>query len=579
MKLWKLTNEFIIFLLVFVLAAGLRLVALGQQGVSDAEATLALQAYNLAAGKTIALDPHAIYLLPTAFFIFLFGASNFIVRFWPAVAGSFLVFFPYFIRARIGRVAAIVMAIFLAIDPGLTAASRQANSVLMTVVVVLFALVFWYRKQSALAGIFGGLSLLGGPQLWPGILGLGLTGWFAFKLKLWDAALIALPTDVDIPMGSFQWRKAFGYGLASFLIVGSLLFRVPQGLGVALGSLPGYLLGWVKPSDISFGMLISELWAYEALGVVLGLIGCIGAIKSHDAIDRILGMWLGISLLLALAYPGKQMFDLAWCLLPILALAARQLVRIVQVNPSDRLIHAGEAILVVILLAFMIYTGLSWPKSGGNPPIDTTWPWIKLGVSAVLIVAVTGLIGWGWNGRLAVSGLASGIIILLATLFVSGCFHAAGFSRYPETELMQTGPVFVDANLVRTSMKNFSEWKPKPEKDPQITVVGISSPALEWELRNFPQIQYVQSLVKDSQPDMMVTPENMSPEMTSAYRGEGFYLVKTPAWSLMFTQEWMQWLIYRNVPEGGMSYQKIILWVRTDIFPGGAGVPVTTGTK
>src|SRR5258706_12797578 len=166
--------ETVLFALAFGLAIGVRLLRLGEVPLSDDEARWAMQAFDLTKGLHPALGPQPVYVLLTALVFYALQASNFAARLIPALAGSALVFAPMFFRDRLGNKAALALAFVLALEPGLLGMSREAGSPIIAVSAVIFAWGFWRIGNLRAAGILGGMALLSGPALWPGLLGLAV---------------------------------------------------------------------------------------------------------------------------------------------------------------------------------------------------------------------------------------------------------------------------------------------------------------------------------------------------------------------------------------------------------------------
>ena len=114
MRFRPLKHESILYVIAFLLAAGLRFVQLGTLPLSDAEAKWALQALNVAQGARPLLGPQPIYILLTSALFYLFGASNFLARFVPALIGSTLISVPYLFRRRFQPIPGLLLAFFLA---------------------------------------------------------------------------------------------------------------------------------------------------------------------------------------------------------------------------------------------------------------------------------------------------------------------------------------------------------------------------------------------------------------------------------------------------------------------------------
>src|SRR5512134_3867990 len=90
-----------LYWLAFLIALGFRLIQLGAAPLTDSEATLALQALQIARGQAPVLAPQPGYILLTTVFFSLINHTNFMARFVPALVGSALVFAPYLFREKI----------------------------------------------------------------------------------------------------------------------------------------------------------------------------------------------------------------------------------------------------------------------------------------------------------------------------------------------------------------------------------------------------------------------------------------------------------------------------------------------
>ena len=190
MKNNKWTAESGLYLLIFILGLTIRLLHLGRNPLSDAEADLALRALALARGDTVSFGAQSGYVVLTGSLFYLFQSTAFLARLLPALFGSLLVGIPLFLREQLGRKAGLVFALFLAVDPALVASSRQVDSLMIAASSLLLFGVFVWKKQAAWAGVFLALAFLSGPDLWPGLLVLAGAGvWLYLRQKRLEAAL------------------------------------------------------------------------------------------------------------------------------------------------------------------------------------------------------------------------------------------------------------------------------------------------------------------------------------------------------------------------------------------------------
>ena len=181
MKNRTLTLEHALYALALLLALGLHFLHLGRLPLSDSEAGWALQAMQVADGARPVVGANPAYVHLTAALFFVFDATNFLARFWPALAGSLLVLGAWILRGRLGRVPALILAFGLALDPGLAALSRQAGGPMLAIAGIVFTILLWLDGRRSAAGAAAGLTILAGPSLWFGLLGIGL----AWALEAW----------------------------------------------------------------------------------------------------------------------------------------------------------------------------------------------------------------------------------------------------------------------------------------------------------------------------------------------------------------------------------------------------------
>ena len=123
----KIKNEHLLYLLILVIAAALRLINLGLIPLSEYEASWAMQAFDIAQGNEVVFTGQPAYVIITSFIFNIMGSSTALARLLPALLGSSLVIVPYVFRHHLGRTPALIFALGLALDPGLVAVSRTAG--------------------------------------------------------------------------------------------------------------------------------------------------------------------------------------------------------------------------------------------------------------------------------------------------------------------------------------------------------------------------------------------------------------------------------------------------------------------
>ncbi|MBE7536246.1 MAG: hypothetical protein HS124_11015 [Anaerolineales bacterium] len=568
--------------LAFLLALALRFIALGATPLTDSEATLALQSFALARGESPLLAPQSAYILFTAASFAIMESANFLARFLPALAGSALVFVPYFFREKIHPRPALILACLFAFDPGLVALSRQANGTMLAVAFVLFAWAMWNRNQIIPAGIFAGLALLSGPSLWAGLLTLGITYLFIRGMKP-NAAEAQPPLEnreapianpkLPISQLSITNPQLLISIIVAFLLGGTLFFTVPSGLSAAFSSFIAYLNGWVAPTVTSPGRILFTFFVYESLGVFLAALAIFRALRTNGKRAKRLTIWLCVSLLLAVFY--RQPAELAWAIVPLLSLSAFELVRLFEIKREE---YKEVGIVAVALSILLVYTWFSVSGIALNPysQFPVILPFLgevqnarilALLGSLAIVIACVALTALGWSARIARIGATLAFTVFLGVYAMAAAWGASGLRNPNGVELWSADPRAIQADLLLASVNDLSEFSLGHPQSQPVIISGVASPALEWVLRNH-SAQTAAVLDAQAEPPIVITPPMDSLGLTSAYRGQDFLWRGQPQWANLKAQDWLKWLIFRELP---MEHETIILWARDNLFPDARG--------
>lgn len=557
------TNRFkvedALFFIALMVGAALRLVALGSAPLDDYEASLALVSLGLVNGEPVVLPGHPALILWMKALMALFDSANFTARLVPALAGSALIFVPWLLREKIGRRCALLLAFFVALDPGLVGVSRQVGSHALATSFLLLAVAFLWRGSSVWSGFFAGLVLLSGPSIWPAAIAMGAAVWV---YRGWMPDAIPARNWLD-------WKKFFAFAGASFLLGGSLFFNEPRGLSAAASGLASYLQGWAPAVTIPAPRLIAALFAYELPVLIFGIIALVQAARTNDRFGQVIGIWWAASFVLFVAYPSRSVMDVVWLVLPLLVLSARQLSNLTDLEEGESLPVLGHAALTAGLMFYIVYSLLRIPPQSTPATGVITLYAIRLVVAVVMLLAVTGLVAWGWSIRSALKGLRWGAAAVFGIYWLAATFHAGGISRLPEAELLRSSAYVVDTRLLETTIKQIDEWRSNARQAMRMAVINFDRPSLRWLLRDRGEVLFTGAMAVDSLPEIVITATDDEVEQAGAYRGQELVWTKTPAWSLVAPSEWLDWLLFRTVAYEGMETQRLIVWVRTDAFPGG----------
>ncbi len=565
----RLKNEGWLYGLTFLIALGFRLLQLGATPLTDSEAILALQALDIARGGSPLLGTQPAYVLFTSIFFAIIESTNLMARLAPALMGSALVFAPYFFRDQLRARPALILAFLVAIDPGLVALSRQANGTILAVTFALFAWAMWTHRRLIPAGIFAGLALLSGTSLWAGLLTIGLASLFIRGLESKTSTSESPVSSIESPSTHYELRPFLLAVILTLVLGGTLFFMAPNGLSAWVSSLPAYLKGWVAPSQMTPGRILFTLLVYEPLGIFLAVLSLIRGYRTGSR--RIIGLslWLAVALVIAIFY--RQPGELVWAILPLLALAALELSRGLNIFPSEQLEVGVVTTALLILLAYIWFdiaaigldpfnqfvTDIPIIGSIQNPRYA-----ILYGALAILIACIA-FVAFGWSGRTAWLGSTWAFVIFLTAYSLGAAWSGSGMRNPNGVELWIPEQKPAQADLLLASVKDISGFSLGHDRSQTVTVIGIDSPALEWLLRDH-SVEVVSTLDPQVAPPIVITPPMDDLSLPSAYRGQDFNWRQRVQWDTMPAPEWWRWLVNRQLPR---ENETIILWARDDLFP------------
>jgi hypothetical protein len=573
MNKFQPTLEHAFYVLALALAVGLRFLHLGALPLSDFEAEWALQALRVAQGLKPAISPNPAYVHLTAISFYIFGATNFLARFWPALAGSVLILAPWFLRGRFGRIPALVLAFGLAIDPGLVAMSHLAGGPMLAITCLVLTALLWLAGRRSAAGFFAGLALLSGPSVWFGLLGL-ILAW-AFTSVFGRSASPSKEGKTDgeetgvgpAPIRREDLRGALAWGLGTLLVVGSLFILSPKGLSAFVMSFVESLRGWWTLSDVSLWRPLLALPAYEILPLGFGIAGVVRGILKRDTDSIRLGVWALVALLLAFIYPGKQTSDLTWALLPLWTLAAIELSHHFDFESRNLWELAGVMTLIVTLLVF------GWFDLAGVTTMDLGTPQARMRlfllIAVVLLIGLSLLlVGAGWSAHAARLGGVWGCMLALTAFTVAMSTGAAGLREPLTVELWQLEPRTGRVDILLKVANQISDINTGYAGQLPLTVLSVESPALHWLFRDW-QVKDVSALAPDATPQMVISSIDQL-SLAANYRGEALPLNEVADWSHATPSNWLKWFVYRQMP---ILREDVILWVRSDLMLDSQGLP------
>ncbi len=430
-----LTVEHGLYLVILLVAFGLRFINLGVAPLLPLEAAQAWPAWLAATGTQVAGSPAAtsalFYGLQSLLF-FVTGANEVLARLLPALVGTAVVLLPWWWRDWLGRGGALAVALLLALDPWLVALGRTADAAGLTIflgLLVLTALWRWQRGSRSIGwervlAVGVGLLVVSGPQAWSWIPVLVVFGW------------------IFVPHGGFtRPQRSSWIWLGAALVLGAsgLLARLDAVAAVGT-SLTAWLAQW--GGDFGAGNDVFALnsgWPWLRLLIdqpfltVFGVVGLVllatgrglppalwsggdgGAKRRARRLALFLGLWLAWGVVLVLL-PGRSPFVLPMVGLPLAVAAGTAIAYLIALPLGD--VNGLEVAVLLGVATVLVIAGSVWLAM----VVESFTYDVRLVLTAAMLIGLLVLIwvvfgfwaGWQAAGKLA--GLFFAALLLLVSV-------------------------------------------------------------------------------------------------------------------------------------------------------------------
>ncbi len=501
----RISGVGLLWVAVLLIAVLVRVIGLTNWPLSAGEAGIASDALSLLQGGALSTDAaaHPLPVALVALGLFLFGASDTVVRLIPAVLGigSILLLLPA--RAWLGRGPALEAAFVMALSPTLVFASRTVDAGSLIIFGSLLLLVVLGRSTASPGfgpafGVGAAAALL--PLSSP-------LGWVALPLALIVAPTITgrlLPRKGAIP------SVVLGF-LATVIVVSTSLFTRPEGFaGFVTGGLRVLWSGYLSTAGAEWFLIPIELVMYEPLALVFGIYAVYLILwnsnrltAESERLARAVVAWALLAGGAALLLGGKAPELYSLVALPLVLLAGIGLSAAASAIEWPIFRHGRGVWFSVVLILTIMAAASAFGLLLRNPEIGNVSWGATLIVVVVLILGPLALItlsmARGMNGR-------AGAIVVLVLAILLGAYGLRSSLLLAATDLDRPGELLLvgssapDVGLVIERLKRLSldQAATKADlRDPTgghgLTVAvhrSIAQPFL-WYLRAFPNVSVV----------------------------------------------------------------------------------------
>lgn len=552
------TYELMVYAIIFITAILFRFVLLGGQGLTDGEALHALQALDISNGLPAAMGSEPGYVGLTSPLFGTFDGNNFWARFWPAVFGALLALVPVLYRDHLGKITVLLLAGLIAIDPGMISLSRTAGSLMIGITSLLACLGFLLKRKPIIASIFGGIALVGGSAIWPGIVGLGLV--FVSLRSTWTDPTLESTTS-DFHPG---WKRLILPGLLTALIISSQFLVHVNGISGIGGSLAGYLESWVVEATTSIGNFFTTVFWLQFPLLIFGIAAIVIGLVKKERKTWFLGVWWTLALLFVAINPTRNAADLGWATVPLLVLSAIFLSDLVKnLQFDNRIIALAEAFFTIIMVSLSFFYLINITNAPEIDPILFRNKIIGATLPIFLLIVITILFTWGWNTSSAKMSLGLSLALLGVLMIFSNGWKATGWTSPAESELWAGEPVVIGDEFLKRTVSDQGRWTRGQASSIDVEVAGLDSPAIRWALKKVGKLTFSNQVNQNTSSSLLVTPGETALSTETSYRGEKIVWSTSPDIQNMNAWDWIKWAVFRNAP---MKDAEITLWARNDLF-------------
>jgi len=550
----KEQHLFVWFLLAFLVGLGLRLWHLESMRFTLAEAQIAQSTWQMALGKAAELPGNMSYAGLSALLFTVFEPTFFFARLMTALFGSSLILVPWFWRDRIGKKAALLLAIGLAIDPILLSFSRQIVTPIFVVAGLAWAATALKYKRPVLTGALLALAFLGGYSFWM----VALIGLVAY---------LVLPKNetqsVDLtPFRSKSFLLPFLTSFAiSLAVISSAFLLNTEGLGGIAAGLVDFVHIFANAYELLVYQPIIIAIAYSILPLIFSFWSLMDDLRAKQPIRNLpfLIGW-GLSLLLCVLLGRQDLGMLVFAAVFAWMGAASHIARIIETKSQAREVVFGVLVFQVVILGYVLMVSRRLISVPSNSQ-DFRFAALAVLAGVLLLVITTILVGMGWSREVSRQAFQKSLLIMLIVLTLGLGLRSIRSQQESNTLSLLAGPILLPNNDVESIVDEIDR-EGRADKTEITYDLGDLEQQFSWFVRNQDDWKSTQSVL---QADLMLSSSAQDFSAADTYRGRNVVLFRQIDQQVVKPIDFLKTLLGEPLP---MVSQIGVLWVRLNLFTG-----------
>lgn len=591
--------EPLLYAILLIVGLVLRLAELGTIVLTDREAHEALAVLRTMSEThpgSLPISAQPVVFAANSLLMTLFGTANAIPRLATVFAGLALILTPLLFRRWIGGTGAFLAAALFTLSPVLLAGSRSMSGVVW---VMLFALVtVWsaarfaetrWRGYGIIGTVFAGLLLVGAEG--QGVLvAIMLMVGLLFALSTADDPDRVLRTNVRAALAGWPWLPGLLVMALTLFAIGTVFFLKTEGLatfGEALGQLVRGLS--VRQPNAPFAVPLSTALLYEPVLWIFGVVGAWLTLRDEATFfQRMMIGWVIAAVVIGVVYPGALPSHALWYTVPLVFLSAVAVERLFSpVRDQFFSVPAwGPYLYGIAVVATLSILGIRLLTVSRSviaqlptlvPPNDAVPPLLFSGLTVVLIVILFFLVGSIWGSKAAWRGLGIGLLVFLSMYSFSSGWRASVTGISDPREPFNIHPAARNLNLLERDLREISLRATGMPYDMQLTVAWADDSAVAWAIRNFDKAEFVSAVGATFNgpavllPRTAADPKAEQPKLGAAYVGKDYPVTYQFDRSSIAAWDVLGWVYQRDTRAAPTSGERIVLWVRADVYGASPG--------
>lgn len=617
--------EWVVYAALIAFALLLRLAELDSVPMSAPEVLQALSAYRtVMPGVTIepALTASPLLEALQSISFGVLGGSEIAARVMTVFGSLALILSPLLFRSLLGRGRTFILSLMLAVSPVLFAASRSSSPVVWTLLLVIVGLWgFWRFSITRVSFVqlqeltdtsvrptftrgmaygvvaitaFVAAALLSEPGGIPLVLVVIAAGVLVRLtsspekrgMYKYEESQAAETSGVNMDtLRALPWAAGIGASVLLIVLITTGFVTQPEGLSGIGEVLSGFLGGISNSSSPAFLPIAVTLF-YELFTVLFAIAAVIASSqRGADDITRFLIGWVALAAGASALWRGAGADHALWLVIPLTILASHAVSSLLGDLPDNHLwrvpawgrwVVALGAIAITAVFTLALHDvarSLIYSPDGLLNSAQFTPEGVVLTLIPILFLIITYfLIASIWGDRASLQGLALGLFIFgVISVMGSGWRAAVERSSSPNELYHDQEAVSRDVWLMRETLLDLTRWGGAEFNNIEVRAVAEPDSVVAWILRDFPNATYHYNLQETLYAPIIITPDfgiDILPEITANYVGQDFivrtfwepsavYLTELPGW-------WTQNLTRIEMT----SAERVIVWVRSDVYAG-----------